>query len=291
MLDPLVRRLRPDSVHKMRIATRRLRSTLRTFGAVIRPDGTEHVAAELQWLGGVLGRARDAEVLAAHLHNNLTNLTQDAHVDRPKRSAGAELAGPVAARIDAHFATSGAAAHSAVQRAMNSRRYVELLDELDALIADPPPGPESDAVAGPALAAAVRRSYRATRRRVRRAFAMPAGPDRDGALHRARKAAKRARYAAEATAGVAGRDARRFASRMKQVQSVLGDHQDTVIARELERRLGTEAYQAGENAFSYGLLYERDACEARAIQDQAAAIWHKASRRKYRRWLWADGDG
>ncbi len=126
---------------------------------------------------------------------------------------------------------------------------------------------------------------------MRRAFAMPPGADRDGALHRARKAAKRARYAAEATTTVAGPEARRFAKRMQQVQSVLGDHQDTVIARELERRLGVEAHLAGENAFSYGLLYERDVCDARAIQDRAAAVWHKASRPKYRRWLWADGDG
>ena len=293
-LDPQVRRLRPDSVHKMRIATRRLRSTLRTFDAVIQPAGTEHVAAELQWLGGVLGRARDAEVLAAHLHEHLvqdSHLSETARQDKAGRAAGSELSGPVAARIDAYFATSAAAAHAALQRAMNSRRYLALLDDLDALIADPPLGPESDAVAGPALAAAVRHAYRAARRRMRRAFAMPPGADRDSALHRARKAAKRARYAAEATAGVAGPEARRFAKRMQQVQSVLGDHQDTVIARELERRLGVEAHLAGENAFSYGLLYERDVCDARAIQDRAAAIWHKASRPKYRRWLCADGDG
>ena len=163
LLDPLVRRLRPDSVHKMRIATRRLRSTLRTFGSVI-GAGTEHVAAELQWLGAVLGRARDAEVLAEHLHEHLAQSEQLQQAD------AAELLGPVAARIDAHFNRSGAAATTAVHRAMNSGRYVALLDDLDALIADPPPGPDSDAVAGPALAAAVRRSYRATRRRMRRAL-------------------------------------------------------------------------------------------------------------------------
>ena len=66
-LDPMVRRFRPDSVHQMRIATRRLRSTLRTFGAVISDAASEHVAAELKWLGDVLGRERDNEVLAAHL--------------------------------------------------------------------------------------------------------------------------------------------------------------------------------------------------------------------------------
>ncbi len=277
VLDPLVRRQRPDSVHKMRIATRRLRSTLGTFAAVIRPVDAEHVAAELQWLGDVLGRARDTEVLAAHLHEHLAD------------TEAAELLGPVVARIDAHFGREGVAAKAAVQRALNSERYLVLLGDLDALIADPPLGPDGDA-AGPALAAPVRKAYRATRRRMRRALATPPGHDRDSALHQARKAAKRARYAAEAMAAVAGPDTRRFAGQMQSVQSVLGDHQDTVIARQLERRLGVEAHMAGENAFSYGLLYERDACDARLLQDRAAAIWHQASRPKYRRWLWADSD-
>ena len=120
---------------------------------------------------------------------------------------------------------------------------------------------------------------------MRRALAAPPGQDRDVAFHQARKAAKRARYAAEAVAAVAGKDAGRLARQLKKVQTVLGDHQDTVIARQLERRLGVAAHQAGENAFSYGMFYERDACEARLLQDLAAAIWRKAARPRYRRWL------
>jgi len=54
---------------------------------------------------------------------------------------------------------------------------------------------------------------------------------------------------------VAGKQASRFAKQMKKVQSVLGDHQDAVIARQVERELGIGAHLAGENAFSYGLLY------------------------------------
>lgn len=72
---------------------------------------------------------------------------------------------------------------------------------------------------------------------------------------------------------------------MKKLQTVLGDHQDTVIARQLERRLGVAAHLAGENAFSYGLFYERDACDARLLQDLAAQVWHTASRPRYRHWL------
>ena len=272
-LDPMVRRFRPDSVHKMRIAARRLRSTLRAFGAVIRPADTEHVADELKWLGEALGRARDTEVLAAHLRY------------QQEQTDAAELIGPVGARIDSHVAKSAAAARTGVLKALNSRRYTALLADLDALIVDPPLGPVAEEPAGAAVTAAVAHSYRTTRRRMRRALAASPGQDRDVALHQARKAAKRARYAAEAAGEVAGRDAIRFAKQMKRVQTVLGDHQDTVIARQLERRLGVAAYLAGENSFSYGLFYERDACDARMLQELADDTWRRASRRRYRRWL------
>ena len=66
-----------------------------------------------------------------------------------------------------------------------------------------------------------------------------------------------------------GTKARRFASQMKKVQSVLGDHQDTVIARQVERELGIGAHLAGENAFSYGLLHGRDTCDGERLQAQA----------------------
>jgi CHAD domain-containing protein len=104
-------------------------------------------------------------------------------------------------------------------------------------------------------------------------------------LHEARKAAKRARYAGEAMTPAIGAKARRFAKQMKNVQSVLGDHQDAVVARQVERELGISAHLAGENAFSYGLLHGRDACDRERLQAQAWRTWKRASRRCYRRWM------
>jgi CHAD domain-containing protein len=120
---------------------------------------------------------------------------------------------------------------------------------------------------------------------MRRARRAPAGEPRNTALHRARKAAKRARYAGEALEPAFGAPAGRFAGRMKKVQSVLGSHQDTVIARQAARELGIGAHLAGENAFSYGLLYSHDVCEAGRLQRKARKAWKRASRRRYRRWL------
>ena len=72
---------------------------------------------------------------------------------------------------------------------------------------------------------------------------------------------------------------------MKQVQSVLGDHQDAIIARQTERELAMSAHLAGESAFSYGVMYQRDDQAAAALRQQAKRTWRKASRARYRRWL------
>ena len=110
-----------------------------------------------------------------------------------------------------------------------------------------------------------------------RAWHAAPGQARNEALHRARKSARRARYAAEAMSPAVGGKASRFAKRMKRVQSVLGEHQDSVIARRVTRDLGIGAHLAGENAFSYGLLYERDACDGERFQAEARRIWKKAA--------------
>jgi CHAD domain-containing protein len=272
-LDPLVRGDEPDSVHQMRVATRRLRSSLRAFGKVIPRSQTEHLAGELKWLGGVLGDARDAEVLVAHLRDGLSSFPVE------------QVIGPVQARVQGHFAPQQAAARTALLRALDSERYFSLLSELDELIDDPPSGPAAPGAAGDVLPAAVRSAYRRTARRMRQARRARRGLATDVALHEARKAAKRARYAGEAVAPALGSKARRFTGQMKKVQSVLGDHQDTVIARQAERELGIAAHLAGENAFSYGLLYQQDSCRASQLRAQARHTWKKASRSRYRHWM------
>jgi CHAD domain-containing protein len=83
----------------------------------------------------------------------------------------------------------------------------------------------------------------------------PAGPQRDTALHEARKAAKRARYAGEGAEAVLGRPARRFARRMRSAQELLGARQDALLACGALPRLAAEAHAAGEPGFGYGVLY------------------------------------
>ena len=272
-LEPMARADTPDAVHQMRVATRRLRATLRSFGQVIPRSDTERLAGELKWLGGLLGAARDGEVLPAHLRACL-------------RSVPVELLiGPVQARVQGHFAPLRAAAHAELLEALDSPRYAALLAGLDLLTAGPLSGPKASAPARDVLPAAVHQAYRQAARRMRRARHAPQGQAREVALHQARKSARRARYAAEAARPAAGQKARRFARQMKKVQSVLGDHQDAVIARQAARDLGIGAHLAGENAFTYGLLHEREAHQAARLQRRARKIWKRASRPRNRTWM------
>jgi CHAD domain-containing protein len=271
VLDLAVRRDKPDAVHQMRIAVRRLRSTLQTFTGIVPKAETGQLRAELKWLGGVLGDARDTEVLAEYLHAGL-------------KAAPMELVlGPAQARITAHFAPLEASGRKAVLDALDSERYQALRAELGRLLDSPPFTAAAGEPAGKALPRAIGRTYRRTRRRMRRARRAPAGHQRDVALHETRKAAKRARYAAEAARPALGRKDRRFAKRMKRVQSVLGAHQDAVIAQATARDIGVQAHLAGENAFSFGLLHEHAHHQALACEDQAHGAWRRARRKA--RWL------
>jgi CHAD domain-containing protein len=271
--DPQVRRNAPDSVHQMRVTIRRLRSTLKAFPQVLRTADTQQLGSELKWLGGVLGAARDAEVLAGRLQAIVDDMPPEL------------VMGPVQARLRAHFAPVEADGRAATLKALDSRRYFTLLDQLEQLLADPPLAAQAGQPAAESLPAAVGWMRRRVQKRMRKAGKAPAGPDRDTALHDARKAAKDARYAAEAVSAACGKAALRFAKRMKQLQTVLGDQHDAVVGRGTARELGVAAQQAGESSFSFGVLHEREDHLALALADEAWSTWQRAARRKYSEWM------
>ncbi|GGC07872.1 CYTH and CHAD domain-containing protein [Cellulomonas carbonis] len=270
--DPLVRTDEPDAVHDMRVATRRLRSALRTFRPLVDRDVTDPLRDELKRLGQVLGEARDAEVLRGRLRSTVDDL--DAEL----------VVGPVAARVGEELDGAYRTAHRAAVRVLDAKRYLRLLDDLDRLVADPPWTGRARDRADDVLPRRVRSAHRDVVRAVDRA-ASTAGGSRDVALHEVRKAAKRARYAAEAVATRFGEPAERYAAAMEAVQDALGEHQDAVVARRVLRDLGMRAHLAGENGFTWGLLHGLEQARADAAESAFAEAWAVASRKKLRRWF------
>jgi CHAD domain-containing protein len=278
VLAPAAARDEPDAIHQMRVATRRVRSTLQAFPSVLPRDKTAHLRAELKWLGSVLGEARDDEVISGALEQELASLPPEL------------VLGPAQARVRASLAPQQAQDREAVAEALGSPRYTALTRDLTRLIDRPPFAGAAGEPADKVLPAAVGRAWRRTRRQMEHAQRLRADSrqhtaTRDTALHETRKAAKRARYAAEAARPALGKPAKRFAKRMKAVQSALGDHHDAVGARAAARDIGVHASLAGENAFTFGLLYERAVVAGQDADRHAARAWKRAEKKKTLKWL------
>ncbi|KAB7850083.1 CYTH and CHAD domain-containing protein [Streptomyces mobaraensis] len=265
-LDPGARLGTEDAVHQMRVATRRLRSALRTYGRLLDPRVTGPLGTELRWLAVELGADRDREVVVERLRHHLDDLP------RPL------VRGPVRARLRIWSNRSRAETRRRVTDALDSERHLALLGRLDALVTDPPLRQGAAEASEKALVKAVRRDHERLAARIAHALATDPGPARDAALHEARKAAKRARYAAEAAAPALGKDAKRLAKRLKAVQTVLGDHQDSVLTRNVLRQISTQAAVAGEATFTYGLLYGREEARAAEGERQLAGVWEEAAK-------------
>ncbi|MFE1271834.1 CHAD domain-containing protein [Streptomyces sp. NPDC058758] len=262
--DPAVRRDLPDAVHRMRVACRRLRSAFKTYRKVLDRDVTDPVGAELKWLAGELGHARDQEVLEARLSDALGALPRELRH------------GPARGRLRTWDNARSREARRRALDALDSPRHLALLDALDGLLADPPLRPGARKKAAKALPKAIRRDHGRLADRIRPALDLAPGHDRDVALHEARKAAKRARYAADAAVPTLGKPAKRFSKRVKAVQSLLGDHQDAVVARGALRDLATEAENAGEPSFTWGVLHARQEAAAAAAERELPEVWKRA---------------
>jgi CHAD domain-containing protein len=255
-LDPAVRRDLPDSVHRMRVATRRLRSAFRSYRRVLDRTVTDPLGEELRWLAGELGAGRDEEVVTERLTAALGDLPDTLAV------------GLVRTRLRTWSQARRGGSRQRLITALDSRRHLALLDALDALLADPPLLKAAAKKPEKVLAKAVRKDVAALSALVERALATPPGHDRDLALHQARKQAKRTRYAAEAAVPALGEGAAGLVRSMRSLQSLLGDHQDSVMTREALCDIAARAHAAGEDTFAYGLLYGRE--ERRAERAQAA---------------------
>ncbi|MFE2313496.1 CHAD domain-containing protein [Streptomyces sp. NPDC059441] len=265
-LDPAVRRGLPDSVHRMRVTCRRLRSTLRSYRAVLEREVTDPIREELKWLGGELGAERDQEVLMERLGGRI-------------RATPRELVlGPVGARLQVWNVSRTSEARQRTLDALRSPRYLALLNSLATLTQQPPLSRKAARKPDKVMVKAILKGYDRLAGRVAHALELSPGTERDAALHRARKAAKRTRYATEPARASLGKPAKRLGKRVKAVQKVLGDHQDSVVARDALRHLALAAHAAGEPGFTWGLLYGQEQAVAEGRERELPTVWADASK-------------
>jgi CHAD domain-containing protein len=241
--EPEVRANDDDSVHQMRVATRRLRSVLRSYRSLFEQAPAATMGDELKWLAGLLGVARDAEVRAERFTALVAEHARPAEsgtsAREPATKAEANRAELTAA--DIVFLTTElvgaeqaryARAHAEILTELDGDRYRKLREELSIWRTDPPLHPtKADRPAPKAFERVLRRDRKRLRRLV---FAEPVVPatERVELLHDIRKGAKRLRYSCEGAAQTLGEAATELGSSAKRLQTVLGDHRDAVESRE-----------------------------------------------------------
>jgi CHAD domain-containing protein len=265
-----------EQVHRFRVATRRLRSDLGTYRKYFEKGALVLAQSELRWLARVAGAVRDPDVLGERF--------------RARRAVLPAADRPALSMLLGRLESERAAALTELQASISSRRFVALHESLLTLLAPSEPDP---------AAVTHRRNRPAERSRKRVAArygalarfvaAMPAAPcsdcllePSDATLHAARILAKRCRYAAESVEVLVGEPAREFAHSIAEMQSLLGEHQDTVAAEAWLREAisSTDALQlvAGELI----ALERLDRARCRAAWSK---VWRRASKKRRRTWL------
>jgi triphosphatase len=250
-----------EDVHRMRVATRRLRAALRLFEDVL-PPSAEAVSIDLRWLAERLGAVRDLDVQLQHAR---------------RRGEALSMLDDLTPYV-AWLAARRQHARAALLQALDDQRYTSLLVDLQSLAAGEPSRASADVVTD-----APRRLRKAWKQL--RKVAEPLGPgSAEHDLHRARIRAKRVRYAAEFHVDVYGDAAREFADRVTRLQDALGEHQDGVVTRGLVAEARQSAAEAWSPAasFALGRLVQADAARAEELRAQAACLWDRLQRRDWK---------
>ena len=232
-------------VHKTRVAARRLRSTLRVFDDLFEPAAAEDLNRELVWYAELLGQVRDRDVLSGHLAARVAALPRE------------HVRGPVEKEIGRTLEQDRVAAYQRLREGMGTERYARLVRLLRSWRTAPP---FTDAASSKRAEVGryVRRAKRKADKRLRNA-----GDDVER-LHRSRKAMKRLRYAAELGEPADGALSN-IAKQAKNLQTVLGNHQDAIVAADF---LATTSFSdgSGGSAFTYGVLMANELAEAARIR-------------------------
>ncbi len=252
--DPVMRLdADPEGVHQARVATRRLRSDLRTFGSLVDPVWAAALRDELGWFARILGAVRDGDVMLERMRERSVQLPEST-------SRGA-------ARVLATLETTRHDAHAELLPTLHSERYLSLLDRLVAAANAPALVLEADLSAATVLPGVIRLPWRSLAKRVKALGDVPT----DEELHDVRIKTKRVRYAAEAVAPLVGRQARVFATAAAALQEVLGDLNDAVVAETWLREWARES-RSMHGVFAAGELAGLE----RAAGQRSRARWEKA---------------
>ncbi len=242
--------LGPEPLHLARVAARRIRSALRVFLPFLDRSWVTRLRADLEWLGNILGAARDADVLVQRVR---------------ARASGLDGAlAPQRARLIAALYEGSDAKYKSVRRALKSSRYARLLERLVAAASHPRFSRDGTIAAREGAPELLRKPWRDLKKTVARTKRRPS----DAELHQLRIRVRRCRYVADAAAPVLGAEMRRFANRLAKLQDILGEQHDAAVAAAYVRRVAART-RASKVASALLEAEER-------VDERRRAEWRKA---------------
>jgi CHAD domain-containing protein len=243
-------------IHTTRVAVRRLRSTIRVFADLFDSEQAARLEEELVWWAGLLGGVRDMDILTQRQQALLAELPAEL------------ILGPVESTIQEELAVQRKQAMDEMLEALNSERFRKFIAMVRRWRSDTPFTPAAEASADSIDAAVKKAKKKAGKRLATAVAARRAEEPSDGLFHRARKASKRHRYAVELVSPVWGAKADKIVSQRKDLQDVLGNHQDSIVSAAFLRDLGARrGMRSGQNGFSYGFLYARELAASDSLLD------------------------
>jgi adenylate cyclase len=226
--------LDPEFVHKMRVATRRLRAALRTFAPCFDARTLGSLGRGLRGLADALGEVRDLDV-------------QILDLGRRREILGAEPAAGWRELRDA-LGVRRERARVRLLRLLDAPRHGVLLLRASAAFA-PRPLPQRRS-GHPGSAPVVTTAEEAIARRAKRFLAQARRCQRaptPEAVHQLRIRGKKLRYACEFFAPLYGERFLAGVARLSELQEALGAQQDLAVSGRLARDLAATALSAGSS--------------------------------------------
>lgn len=251
-----------EDLHQMRVAIRRLRALVRAARPLLEPKWMEALRAELSWLGGLLGPARDLDVQIAYFLEEAATLKS-----RDRR--------PLERFIE-HLRRERDAAQQLLLEGLRSARYMTLITTLVRATRSIPV-----IASDMTLEKIAALQFKKLRKAMNTIARVPANAE----LHRMRILTKRARYAAELAQTSAGNTAVRFTEQARKFQDLLGAHQDAVLAEDYVRALVART-KGVRMAFVAGQMVERQRQRRDDARTALPARWKRL--KKFGKKAWRD---
>ncbi|KAA0917205.1 CYTH and CHAD domain-containing protein [Dietzia sp. ANT_WB102] len=272
--DPAARRVTMVGVHQMRVAIRGLRSTISTYADELAAEttGTDIAPAgildELKILAAVLGKVRDIQVVDERITSLVAGYPDNVVSPQTRHRL----------RVELDFEEDRAGKR--VTAALNSDRYLDLIDRLHELVSVAGTG---SAATEPATAEDEKSTQGRKKRRSRESMILR-GVDRqfrefstvrtrterdlasldltlaqrEELTHVVRKRAKALRRNISALPNSDDLTVAPLRTACDRLHTVLGEVQDSVTTRQWIRRIARRAESAGESTFGLGVIFEHE---------------------------------